>query len=177
MGRFAGIDWVGMLAPSTSLLEIVLRGTLVYLGAFVLLRVILKREAGTLSITDLIVVVFLADAAQNGMADDYRSVPDGLVLMAVIVFWAYTLDRLAYHSPSFARLVKPPPLMLVHEGEMLTRNMRREYITEDELMGQLRLQGIDDLANVHEAYMESDGRISVIECSARRHKAPAGPRL
>ena len=59
---------------------------------FALLRFVLKREAGTLAITDLLVVVLIADAAQNAMADDYRSVPDGLLLVATIVFWSYALD-------------------------------------------------------------------------------------
>lgn len=157
------INWHDVLVPDTSLLEIFLRGSLVYLGVFLLLRLFLKREAGTMGITDLIVVVFLADAAQNAMADNYRSVPDGLLLMLVIVFWAYTLDRLAFRVRAFERFVKPPALVLVKDGRMNRRNMRREFITEAELMSEVRLQGVDDLEQVKRAFMEPDGRISVIE--------------
>jgi uncharacterized membrane protein YcaP (DUF421 family) len=167
-----GVDWRSVFVPDTALLEIVVRGSLIYVGAFLLLRVLLKREAGTLSVTDLIVVVFLADAAQNAMSANYHSVPDGLVLMSVIVLWAYGLDRLAYHFPQFERLLKPPALPLIKDGRMIRQNMRREFITGEELMGQLRLQGIDDIAEVKRAYMESDGRISVIENEAHRHDPP-----
>nr|MBP7571903.1 DUF421 domain-containing protein [Acidobacteriota bacterium] len=74
-----GVDWGRVFAFDTPWLEIVVRGTAIYLGLFLLLRLVLKRQAGTVGITDLLVIVLIADAAQNAMADDYRSVPDGLL--------------------------------------------------------------------------------------------------
>lgn len=65
MERIVGVEWAKMLIPDTPLLEIFLRGSIVYLALFFLLRVVLKRESGTLGITDLLVVVLIADAAQN----------------------------------------------------------------------------------------------------------------
>jgi uncharacterized membrane protein YcaP (DUF421 family) len=156
------VDWQGAFVPDTPLLEIVLRGSIVYLAIFLMLRFVLRRESGTIGIGDLLVVVLLADAAQNAMAADYRSIPDGILLVAVIIGWNYALQRLAYHFPRFRAFVDPPPLPLIKNGQMLRRNMRRELITEDELRGQMRLQGVDDLSRVKAAYMESDGRISVI---------------
>ncbi len=149
--------------PDVSFLEIFLRGTLTYLGIFLLLRFILKRETGGLAITDLLVIVLLADAAQNAMAGGYRSVPDGLFLVGTVIFWSYSLDWLGYRYPRVQRFVHPPALLLVKDGQMLKRNMRREFITEEELMGSLRQQGVDDVAEVKKAYMEGDGRISVIK--------------
>jgi uncharacterized membrane protein YcaP (DUF421 family) len=108
------------------------------------------------------VVVLIADAAQNAMADDYRSVPDGVLLVAVILFWAWFLDWLSFRSPRLERLLKPGKLPLVRDGRRLRQNMAKELITEEELDTQLRLQGIEDVARVKVAYMESDGRISVI---------------
>ena len=89
---FEPVDWQAVLLPHTPLLEIFVRGSLTYLGLFLLLRVLLKREAGSLGITDTLLVVMLADAAQNGMADDYRSVTDGLVLVATLIFWNVLLN-------------------------------------------------------------------------------------
>lgn len=168
---FGNVDWVAVLAPDKPLLEILVRGTLVYIAAFLLLR-ILKREAGTLSVTDLIVVVFLADAAQNAMGDSYESVFDGVLLMGVIVMWAYLFDVLSFYHPWFARLLQSPPLPLVVHGRMLPNNMRKEFITADELLSQLRLQGIDDLAVIRRATMEPDGRISVIRYDGGGQAAP-----
>lgn len=156
------IDWRGIFVPDTPLLETVVRGTVTYLALFALLRFVLKREAGELGITDLLVVVLIADAAQNAMADDYRSVPDGIVLVATIVFWSWALNWLGYRFPRFQRFVYPPALPLVRDGRLLRRNMRRELITEDELLSQLRLQGVSDLSQVEVAAIEGDGQISVI---------------
>lgn len=171
MSRFYDVDWRGIFNPDTPVLEIFIRGSFVYLGLFALLRIVLKREAGAVGVTDLLVVVLLADAAQNSMAGDYTSVPDGLMLVGTIVFWSYALNWLGFHFPRVQRLVHPGPLLLVRDGRLLRRNMERELITEDELMAHLRLQGYEDLSRVEAVYMEGDGRISVItrEPEAGRH--------
>lgn len=155
-------DWQRIFVPSVSIGEIILRGSLMYLMLFILLRFVLKREAGAVSITDLLVVVLIADAAQNGMAAEYISITEGLVLVGTIVFWSYALDWLGYTFPALQSFVHPPPLQLVKEGRPLWRNMRRELITEDELMTQLRQAGVETLEQVKAAYMEGDGHISVI---------------
>ncbi|MBV9791538.1 MAG: DUF421 domain-containing protein [Chloroflexi bacterium] len=159
---FASVDWAKVLLPATPILEIVVRGSIMYLALFWLMRGILKRVASSISLADLLMVVVIADAAQNGMADDYRSVGDGIILVITIIFWNYTLDWLGYHFPAFERFVHPPPLPLVKDGNLLRRNMRRELITEGELMSQIHEQGLSDLSQVHSAHMEGDGRISVI---------------
>jgi hypothetical protein len=65
------IDWEALFVPQNSLLELLIRGTFVYLLLFVLLRVIIGRRVWALSMTDLLLVVLIADAAQNGMAGEY----------------------------------------------------------------------------------------------------------
>jgi len=72
------------------------------------------------------------------------------------------IDWLGYKNPWFQRLAHPPALLLVRDGQMLKRNMRRELVTEEELLSELRKQGVDELGKVKEAYMEQDGRISLI---------------
>jgi uncharacterized membrane protein YcaP (DUF421 family) len=156
------IDWSKTFAVHTPPLEIILRGTILYLVLYTLLRALRKRESGTTSITDLLVIVLIADAAQNAMADNYDSVSDGLILVATIIGWAYLLDFLAYRFPTLARIIKPRPLPLVKNGQILRRNMRRELITEEELHSQLRQQGIDDLDQVKDVFMEPDGQFSVV---------------
>lgn len=79
-----------------------------------------------------------ADAAQNGMAKEYRSVTEGVMLVAMIIGWDYALDWLGYRFPAFQRLVRPAPLPLVRNGKLLYANMRRELVTREELMTQLR---------------------------------------
>jgi uncharacterized membrane protein YcaP (DUF421 family) len=126
----------------------IVRGTIMYLALFVLLRVMLKRQSSGVGVTDLLVVVFIADAAQNGMAKEYRSVTEGIVLVATIIGWDYVLDWLGHRFPAFQRLVRPAPLTLVRHGRLLRDNMRRELVTKEELMSQLREQGVDSIQAV-----------------------------
>lgn len=176
MPDWLDVDWRGLLTFEISPLEIVVRGSVMYLSLFALLRTVLKRETGSTDITDLLVVVLLADAAQSGMAGAYQSLPDGLLLVGTILFWSHALNFLGYHFPRIQRWVHAPPLPLVRDGQMLPRNMRHELITEDELMSLLRQQGVEDLARVKAACMESNGTLSVIsrerEARPPEHRRP-----
>ena len=156
------MDWQSIFLPDIPLLEIVLRGSLMYIALFVLLRVILKRQTGSVGMTDLLLIVLIADASQNAMAGEYRSLPAGIVLVSTIIFWSYALDWLSFQSKWSTRLAEPPPLPLTEDGQLLYRNMRKELITEDELMSQLRVHGLDNFSKVKKAHMESDGRISIV---------------
>lgn len=166
------VDWRAVFAIDTPVPEIVVRGTIIYLALFFLLRIAFKREAGAIGITNLLVVVLLADAVQNAMAGGYGSVTDGLLLVLTIVAWSVTLDWVGFRFPRMGRLLHPAPLPLIRNGRILRRNLRRELLTEDELLSHLRQQGIGDPAAVKEAFMESDGRISVVR---RTPDAPGSP--
>jgi uncharacterized membrane protein YcaP (DUF421 family) len=162
MPHLFAVDWQYFFVPSVGLAEIILRGSLIYLGIFALMRFVLKREAGTISLPDLLMTVLIADAAQNAMAAEYHSITEGFLLILTLVFWNYTLDWLGQRFPRIERLLHPPPLPLVKDGRLLRRNMRRELITEEELWSHLHQQGIAELAQVQAAYMEGDGQISII---------------
>jgi uncharacterized membrane protein YcaP (DUF421 family) len=159
---FGEIDWAKLFVPDTPLLELFLRGTIMYLGIFALMR-ILRRETGEIGMADILVVVLIADAAQNAMANDYESITDGLFLVVVIIGWSFVLNWLAFQFPRFEGLVHPPPLPLVEAGKLNRRNMRREFVSEEELMSHLREEGVEDVANVKRAALEGDGHISVVK--------------
>ena len=169
------VNWERAFLPQTPVLELIIRGSVIYLVLFALLRVILKRQSGTLGLTDLLVIVLIADAAQNAMANEYRSITEGLVLVTTIIGWSYLLDWLGYWFPRVERFIHPPALPLVQAGRVLRHNMRRELMTEEELMSQLREQGVNELTEVKLAYMEGDGRISVVTYEAGRRGGPTRP--
>lgn len=170
--RWFAVDWAGVFVPTHSLLEIVIRGSLAYILLFLIMRFLLKRQTGVIGIADLLVIVLIADAAQNAMASEYKSITEGILLVLTIVFWNYAVDFLGYHVPALQRLTRPPPLLLVRDGEMLPRNLAQEKITTDELMSQLRQQGVRELGEIERAYIEGDGRLSVIR---REGASPDGP--
>jgi uncharacterized membrane protein YcaP (DUF421 family) len=156
------IDWQGIFTPSVPVLEIFIRGTVVYLVLFILLRLTFKRTSGTIGLGDVLMIALVAAASQNAIAREHHSVTDGIILIATIAFWSYVLDWLGHRSPRFQRFYHPPPLLLVKNGQPIYRNMRLELVTEDELRGQLRRAGFDKLEEVIEAYMEGDGSITAV---------------
>jgi uncharacterized membrane protein YcaP (DUF421 family) len=162
MHTFPEIDWQSVFIPSLHIGEIVLRGTIVYLFLFILLR-LLRRGAGAIGISDLLVIVLIADAAQNAMASEYKSITEGLILVTTIVVWDYLLDWVGYKFSPVRRLLRPSPLLLIKDGRIQRRNLRREMITEEELIEQLREQGVETVGEVKKSYIEGDGHISVIK--------------
>jgi len=161
MESLSHLDWRTIFVPTLSIAEIFLRGTVIYLLLFMLLRV-LRREAGAISVSDLLVVVLVADAAQNAMASDYKSITEGVLLVGTIVGWDYFLNWLGYRSRWVHNLLRPAPLPLIKDGRLLRRNLRQELITTDELMSELRQQGVESVDAVRRCYLEGDGHFSVI---------------
>jgi uncharacterized membrane protein YcaP (DUF421 family) len=163
----ASIDWHGMLVPTVSVVELVIRGTALYFVIFIFMRVF-RRQAGALSMADLLVIVLVADAAQNAMAAEYRSITEGAVLVATIFFWNLALDFLSFHSKTMNAMLNPKPLPLILDGRVQRKNLRTELMTLDELKELVHEQGVEDIGDVRKAYLEPDGHVSVIR------KAPEG---
>lgn len=156
------IDLAGIFSFTVSPLELVLRGTLMYWFLFVVFRYVLRRDVGSLGISDFLFVVILGDAAQNGMIGSATSATDGMVLIGTLVFWSYMLDFMSFQFPVIRRLTSAPRLCLVRDGKLLRRNMRRELITDDELKAKIRQEGVEDIASVKRMYLEADGEMSLI---------------
>ena len=149
-------------------LELVLRGTLMYWFLFLLFRFVLTRDVGSIGIADVLLLVLIADASQNAMAGSYNTVAEGCILVSTIAGWNYALDWLAYHFPLVRRLAEPPVLVLVKNGRVNRRAMRREMVTNEELMAKLREHGYEHLNQVKAVRMESDGEITVVPKEQQR---------
>lgn len=160
---------MSFLAFSMSPLEILIRGSLMYWFLFVIFRFILRRNAASAGIADILFVVLLGDAAQNAMIGAGQTVADGATLIAVLAGWNYLLDYLGCHFTLISRLTDAPPVILIHNGRLQARNLRREYITEKEVEAKLRSSGVEQVDEVKAMYLESDGSFSVLK--KRRGKA------
>jgi uncharacterized membrane protein YcaP (DUF421 family) len=152
--------------------ELMLRGTLVYWLLFLIFRFVLRRDVGAVGIADILLLVIVADAAQNAMSGGYQTFAEGAILVGTIVAWNWLLDFFSFHFKAVQRFASPAPLQLVRNGVPQLRNLRREYITRQELNEKLREQGIADLAEVRVAYLEGDGQISVIRKSDGSDQSP-----
>ena len=156
------MDLGSLFAVHLDPLEIIVRGTAIYWFLFVLFRFVLRRDVGSIAIADVLLLVLIADAAQNAMSGGYKTVTEGFILVATIASWNYALDWGAFHCAALRRLVEPPPLALVREGRVLRANLRKELVSVNELTTKLREQGVEHFDQIAVAYMESDGEISVV---------------
>lgn len=99
------MDWGTMLLPDVPVVETVVRGSAIYLGLFVILR-ILRRPTGQLSVADILLITILAAASQNGMVGTYESVGSALILILTIVAWDQIIDWLSYQSKFLATILE-----------------------------------------------------------------------
>lgn len=175
MNLFLGINWAGLFSISVPISEMIVRGTAIYWFLFIIFRFVIPRDVGAIGIADILILVIIADASQNAMSGDYKTITDGMVLIAVLVGWNLLFDRLAFYFPMFRRFATPATLCLIKNGRMLRRNMRREFITDDELWSHLRMEGVESLAQVKTVYLESDGGFSVIKNEDNDHHNTHSP--
>jgi len=157
------LDWGEIFGISVSPLELIIRGTAMYLFLFLLFRVVVRRRVGAIGMADILILVIIADAAQNAMSGEYKSITEGAILVGSIMFWNVAIDWLNFRVPALRPWLEPPPMLLIQNGRILHRNLRHEYVTEDELKAKLREKGVKEYSEVAEAHMESDGSVSVIK--------------
>lgn len=156
------MDWQEIFGFSLSPWELVIRGSVMYLFLFVLFRVVVRRRVGAVGMADILILVIVADAAQNGMSGEYRSVSEAFVLVGTLIGWNMLIDWLTFRFPRLLGMLEPPPLLLIDRGRILWRHLRREFISEEELKSKLREHGVADVSEVDKAYMEPDGQVTVL---------------
>jgi uncharacterized membrane protein YcaP (DUF421 family) len=159
-----------MLQFTVSPLELFVRGTVIYLVILALMR-ILRREPGAVGMADLLMLVLIADASQNAMAKEYKSVADGLVLVCTLFFWNYALDWLGFHFSIVDRFIHPQPVALIRNGRLVHQGLRRQLIREDQLQSVLREHGVSNVSDVRLANLEGDGHISVIRYEGEQEES------
>jgi uncharacterized membrane protein YcaP (DUF421 family) len=167
------MDWNQIFGVEASPLELIVRGTLMYLFLFLMFRVVIRRRVGAVGMADILIMVIVADAAQNGMSGEYKTVTEAFILVGTIFFWNFAFDWLNYNVPALQDWLEAPPLPLIRNGRLLHRNLRHEMVTETELKSKLREQGVTEYRQVAIATMESDGTVSVIK---RRDDVPGRER-
>ena len=147
-------------------MDIIIRAVVAFCFVFLLTRLIGRRELSTLQPFDLILLIVIGDLIQQGVTQNDLSVT-GLVL-TVGVFGLMTLaaSYLGWRFPRIRPILEPEPLILVENGNVIERNLRKERITPEEIASEARLQQIDSLEQVKWAVLESGGRISFIPKSS-----------
>jgi len=167
------VSWPAAVVPSVNVLELAVRGVVVYVALLVALRVFGKREIGQFTVYDLVFILLVANALQPAMTGPDSSVTGGIVLIFALVganFLVGQLDRV----PLIHHLFTPPSSVLIKDGDYVKSTMEREGITEDEVEMAIREHGLEGSKDVRLAELEPDGSISVVakdsEVAKRRRR-------
>ncbi len=164
-----------MWNPDISWWQFPVRAAVVYLFLLVLLRIAGKRQVGQMAPFDLVLLLILSNAVQNSMNGGDNSITGGLVLAACLVGLNFLVGWLTYNSKWLEGLVEGRPYVLVHNGKVDRRAMRRAQMTYHELEAALRAEGHAGPADVHFALLENNGRITVV--GRRNGSVHQGPPL
>lgn len=147
--------------------EFVLRGVIIYTFLIVLLRLTGKRQVGQMAPFDLVLLLVLSNTVQNAMNGGDNSVYGGMISAITLVTMNWLLGMATYKSKTLEKLIEGRPEVLIHNGKLFPEALKHEKLTHHELMTALRKAGCAEIEEVHAAFLENDGTISVIP--RRRH--------
>jgi uncharacterized membrane protein YcaP (DUF421 family) len=143
-------------------MDITLRAVVLFFFVFLLTRVIGRRELSTLQPFDLILLIVLGDSIQQGLTQDDYSVTGSVIAVGTIASLQVLTSYASYKLRWARRLLDGDPIVLVQDGKVIERNLRRERITADEVAEQARANQLASLEDVQWAVFEPSGAISFI---------------
>jgi len=143
-------------------MDLVLRSVIMFFAIFVITRVVGRRELSTMEPFDLILLIVTGDLAQQAVTQSDYSISGGLTVLTTMALLTVALSYTSWKIPKLRPVLDGEPLVLVQDGEIIERNLRRERITVDELLAEARLQQVGSLDRVRFAVLETNGRISII---------------
>jgi uncharacterized membrane protein YcaP (DUF421 family) len=153
--------WHHIFHLQVSATEKVLRSVLIYVFLIAALRVVGKRELGQTNTLDLVVLLLVANAVQNGIIGNDISVT-GAVIGAVTLFAVNELfARAEFAFPFVSRILEGDPTVLIERGKPVSRALLRAGVSLPELRSIARRQGFDDLGEVHTAILETNGVVTM----------------
>jgi uncharacterized membrane protein YcaP (DUF421 family) len=143
-------------------MDIVIRAFFAFVFIVLVTRVIGRRELSSLEPFDLVLLIVLGDLIQQGVTQSDYSFT-GLVLAGgTFTLLTVAVSYLVFRFRRVRPLFEPEPLILVEDGKVIERNLRRERLTMDEVAAEARLQQIPSLSAVRWAVLETSGKISFI---------------
>jgi uncharacterized membrane protein YcaP (DUF421 family) len=144
-------------------MDIVVRTTIAFLFVFLLTRIVGRRELSSFEPFDLILLVMLGDLVQQGITQSDFSVTGLMLAAGTIALLVVLVSYLGFKFRRLRPILDGEPIVIVQHGEAIESNLRRERLTEEELMSQARLQGIEHMSQIKWAVLERTGEISFIQ--------------
>ena len=146
-------------------MDIVLRAVVIYVVVFAFTRALGRRELSTLQPFDLILLIVIGDLIQSGVTQNDLSVTGVLLILRTIGCLQVLTSYIAFRFRRVRPILQGEPIVLVENGKLIERNMRRERLTLDDLAEKARLSEIESMAEIRWAVLETNGDISFIKQS------------
>jgi uncharacterized membrane protein YcaP (DUF421 family) len=143
--------------------DLAIRAVVLYVFVIFVMRVVGRRELSSLTAVDLVLLIVMGDAIQQGLTQDDYSVTGAVIVISTIALLQVLSAYLGYRSRAFRKIVEGSPVVLIDDGELLEGNLKRQRLTADDVAEEMRLQQIMSFADVRWAILEANGRISFIE--------------
>jgi uncharacterized membrane protein YcaP (DUF421 family) len=144
------------------LLLTALRASLIYFFLLLVVRLLGKREVGSISAFDLIVALMLGEVVDEAIYGDVTLLQGGLAI-SVIAIWHLINSYASFKSDFIDKLTGGRPTILIEKGKIQQKSLAKERLNEEELFSELRLMGVDDIKEVKQGTLETNGQISVIK--------------
>ena len=140
----------------------VLRATAIYALVMVLVRVSGKRAVGQFTPFDLVLLILIGNAVQNGINGGDNSLTGAAIMASTLIALNYLVAWQTSRNRRVERWVEGEPVVLARDGRVFKHVLRRELVSHDDFAEALRMNNIDDVGDVRLALLETNGRISVI---------------
>ena len=144
-------------------MDIALRAIVLYAFILLVTRVIGRRELSSLSPFDLILLIVLGDAIQQGLTQDDYSVTGAFIAVATIASLQVLTSWLGFRSDRARKVFEGLPIVLVEDGKIVEKNLKRERMTADEVAEEMRMQQIASFDEVQWGILETNGSISFVK--------------
>jgi uncharacterized membrane protein YcaP (DUF421 family) len=150
-----------MFQMQLPLLEKLLRPAIVYLALVVLLRIFGKRELAQLNPFDLVVLLSLSNTVQNAIIGNDNSVSGGIIGAVSLLFVNWLVVRALFSSPRLTRMFEGRSTVLIVNGQIDHKAVKRESLTPEELLDVIHKQGVDSVHKVQRCELEPNGTFYV----------------
>lgn len=144
-------------------MDVVLRASAIFLLLYVLLRIFGKRQLGQMTPFEFVALVVIGDFVQQAITHNDFSITAGILAVTTFGFWSLVLGWVSYRSDTMRRLLEGQPRILIQDGKLLDAVLQRDKITEAEVLSEMRLAGIAQLAEVEWGILEPSGKISFLK--------------
>jgi len=143
-------------------MDLALRAIFLYAFVVLMMRVTGRRELSTMSAFDLVLLIILGDAIQQGLTQDDYSVTGAVIVVSTIAALQVGTSYLSFRSRRARRVLEGEPIVIVQDGKLIERNLKRERLTEDEVAEEMRAQQIASVEDVEWGILETNGTMSFI---------------